>query len=104
MATSSRNLNLKQVFTGHNRARPHCQNPCLQTGEIVHAVARRSRKTLEQAVIDHRLSAEPVFFVGLENEIDRPIETTVLCQIRRRTKQHRAMPIMPTGVHFLLVL
>jgi hypothetical protein len=63
----------------------------------------RTRKSFEQAIIDHSLRAGPTLFCRLENQVHAAIEPACLGKITSRAEQHRCVPIVATAVRDTLV-
>ncbi len=56
-------------------------------------------KTLEHAVVDHRLRPGAAFLRGLEAEDERAVEFPVFREPARCAEQHRRMAVVAAGVH-----
>jgi|GEM_PF-3830896 len=69
-----------------------------QPGQVVHAVDLVHGEALEQAVVDHRLRAETIFLVGLEDEMDGSVEVTVLGECFRGAQQHGRVTVVAAAV------
>jgi hypothetical protein len=75
----------------------------LDTGHVVHGKDGVAGKALEQAIFDHQPCSTWVFLRRLEDQVERATETTMLRQVLRCCQQHRAMPVVATGVHHPLM-
>ncbi len=60
-------------------------------------------KALKQAVLHHRLGTPKPFLRRLEDEVDRAVEVSGLCEILCGSKHHGRVAVMPTGVHLAVV-
>ena len=62
-------------------------------------VDRIAVKALEQAVFDHRARTAEVFFVGLEDQVQRAVEIAARRQRLGGREQDRGVAVVAAGVH-----
>ena len=63
------------------------------------AELRFHRKTLEEAVVDHRRRAALALLGRLEQKINGAVELGIAAQVGRRPQQHGRVAVVATGMH-----
>ena len=71
----------------------------LHTRPIMHAPDGLHRKLIKQPILDHRFAAIAPFLGRLKDKIDGTVKIARFSQILGRPQQHRAVPVMATGMH-----
>jgi hypothetical protein len=66
---------------------------------VVQRVDRIAGEALEQAVLDHCARAAEVFFVGLEDQVERAVEIAALRERLGGRQQDGCVAVMAAGVH-----
>jgi hypothetical protein len=86
---------------GRQRDRPrHGQRGAHRhAGRVVQRVHRIAGKALEQAVFDHRARTAEVFFVGLEDQVQRAVEVARCAKRLGRRQQDGRVAVVAAGVH-----
>ena len=101
--TETANADFEIVFGGHDRALAHGEFAGFDRRKVMNRVNRLDRKTLEQAVVDHRPRTRAVLLGGLEDEYRAAVEIALFREISRGAEQHRGMPVVAAGVHLAVV-
>ena len=104
MPAAAAHGDLNFVGRGHHRTGAHRHLARWQTRPVVQRVDLVRRKALEQAFLDHDLSAAAALFRGLKNEVYGAVEIARLGEVAAAAEQHRRVAIMPAGVHTTIVL
>ena len=104
MRAHALDFNAKFVARGHDRPFGHAEVAGRHAGPVVNPKNSIDGKLLEQAVLDHGLSACAAFFGGLEDKNNRAVELPMPREILGRAKQHRGVAIVATCVHLAVVV
>src|SRR6516165_4467847 len=101
--TATDNSNVKKGTASHHRARSDRELADGETRCIVHAEDRIAREIIEHSFAHHRLGTAEALFCRLEDEMDRPIESTCLSEIAGCTEQHRGVAVMTASMHASII-
>jgi hypothetical protein len=113
MTAASSQDAIEPVGRRHDRAGPRLRMADGQVGPVMQRVDCITRKSVEQALLQHHAGATATFFRRLEDEMHRPVETPRACEMACGTEQHRGVAVvtatmmytgMPTGVREVRLL
>ena len=86
------------VGRAHDGTRARGDGAGRQCRPVVQAVNLGAGKSLEEAVVDHRLRSGQPFLRRLKEQVHAPVEVSRLGEITRGAKQHRHVAVMSAAV------
>lgn len=88
---------LEVVLAGHDGAGRGVQVTRRNARQVVQAVQRVDRKSVQQPVVEHGLGATAGFLGGLEDDADRAVETSVGGEDCRGPEDHGHVGVVPAA-------
>ena len=99
MTALAGDLDRDPVSRGHHGARVDAYRARSHGRPVVHAKHRLRRKTLKEAILNHRLGTSKALFAGLKDQHRRAVKIARLSQVARRAHQHGRVTVMAAAVH-----